>query len=153
LGCDRVINYKKEDFKQVMKKEYPRGVDIIFESVGGEFFDIALKSLAVRGRLIVIGMMSTYSAAGGMAGDNVNTIKLLGTSRTVAGFFMPDYSELFASHMAAMINLIKEGKLQVAIDNGGYSGITQVADAVEYLQSGRNKGKVVVALDAKNSKI
>lgn len=25
MGCDRVINYKKEDFKAVMKKEYPRG--------------------------------------------------------------------------------------------------------------------------------
>ena len=31
MGCDRVINYKKEDFKAVMKKEYPRGVDIVFD--------------------------------------------------------------------------------------------------------------------------
>jgi NADPH-dependent curcumin reductase CurA len=42
MGCDRVINYKKEDFKKVLKDEYPRGVDIVFESVGGEFFDICL---------------------------------------------------------------------------------------------------------------
>ncbi|KAI8091345.1 orotate phosphoribosyltransferase [Gilbertella persicaria] len=105
MGCDRVINYKKEDFKSVMKKEYPRG------------------SLAVRGRLIVIGTISTYAADGGMAGDNVNTLKLLGTSRTVAGFFMPDYKEFFGSHMANMIKLVKDGKLKVLIDNGGLSGI------------------------------
>ncbi|KAF1806751.1 orotate phosphoribosyltransferase, partial [Mucor lusitanicus] len=105
MGCDRVINYKKEDFKAVMKKEYPRG------------------SLAVRGRLIVIGTVSTYADANGMAGDNVNTLKLLGTSRTVAGFFMPDYKEFSASHMANMIKLVKEGKLKVLIDNGGLSGI------------------------------
>lgn len=43
MGCDRVINYKKEDFKTVMKKEYPRGVDIVFESIGGNFFEICLK--------------------------------------------------------------------------------------------------------------
>lgn len=43
LGCDRVINYKKEDFKTVLRKEYPKGIDIIFESVGGKFFDICLK--------------------------------------------------------------------------------------------------------------
>lgn len=43
MGCDRVINYKKEDFQTVMKKEYPQGVDIVFESVGGKFFDICLK--------------------------------------------------------------------------------------------------------------
>ncbi|KAI9486873.1 MAG: orotate phosphoribosyltransferase [Benjaminiella poitrasii] len=101
LGCDRVINYKKEDFKAVMKKEYPRG------------------SLAVRGRLIVIGTVSTYTGAKGMAGDNVNTLKLLGTSRTVAGFFMPDYKELHASHMAQLIKLVKEDKLKVLIDDGG----------------------------------
>ncbi|KAI7905274.1 orotate phosphoribosyltransferase [Cokeromyces recurvatus] len=117
LGCDRVINYKKEDFKTVMKKEYPRGVDIIFESVGGSFFDICLKSLAVRGRLIVIGTVSTYTDANGMAGDNVNTLKLLGTSRTVAGFFLPDYKDLHASHMAQLIHLVQEGKLNVFIDH------------------------------------
>jgi NADPH-dependent curcumin reductase CurA len=154
MGCDRVINYKKEDFKSVMKKEYPRGVDIVFESVGGNFFEICLKSLAVRGRLIVIGTLSTYADAGGMAGDNVNTLKLLGTSRTVAGFFMPDYGHLSASHMANMIKLVKEGKLKILLDNGGLSGIDQVADAVAYLHSGKNKGKVVVSLiDGKSSKI
>lgn len=154
MGCDRVINYKKEDFKAVMKKEYPRGVDIIFESVGGNFFDICLKSLAVRGRLIVIGTVSTYADANGMAGDNVNTLRLLGTSRTVAGFFMPDYKEFSASHMANMIKLVKEGKLKVLIDNGGLSGIDSVAAGVAYLHSGKNKGKVVISLiDGKSSKI
>ena len=153
MGCDRVINYKKEDFKAVMKKEYPRGVDIIFESVGGQFFDICLKSLAVRGRLIVIGTLSTYAAADGMAGDNVNTLKLLGTSRTVAGFFMPDYKEFHAAHMAKMIKLVKEGKLKVLVDNGGLNGIEQVADGVIYLHSGKNKGKVVISLLQKSSKL
>ncbi|OBZ91692.1 Zinc-binding alcohol dehydrogenase domain-containing protein 2 [Choanephora cucurbitarum] len=153
MGCDRVINYKKEDFKAVMKKEYPRGVDIIFESVGGQFFDICLKSLAVRGRLIVIGTLSTYAAADGMAGDNVNTLKLLGTSRTVAGFFMPDYKEFHAAHMAKMIKLVKEGKLKVLVDNGGLNGIEQVADGVTYLHSGKNKGKVVISLLQKSSKL
>ena len=43
---------------QVLKKEFPRGVDIIYESVGGETFDVCLTALAVYGRLIVIGMIS-----------------------------------------------------------------------------------------------
>lgn len=43
MGCDRVINYKTEDFGNVLKTEYPRGVDIVFESVGGEFFNICLR--------------------------------------------------------------------------------------------------------------
>ena len=43
---------------QVLKKEFPRGVDIIYESVGGEMFDLCLNALAVHGRLVVIGMIS-----------------------------------------------------------------------------------------------
>jgi NADPH-dependent curcumin reductase CurA len=43
---------------QVLKKEFPRGADIIYESVGGDMFDLCLNALAVHGRLIVIGMIS-----------------------------------------------------------------------------------------------
>ncbi|KAI9484521.1 hypothetical protein BDB00DRAFT_745407, partial [Zychaea mexicana] len=108
MGCDRVINYKKEDFKAVLRKEYPKGVDIIFESVGG--------SLAVKGRLIVIGTISTYSDKSGMQGDTVDTLKLLGKSRTVAGFFLPDYPHLFGSHMQKLVKLLLNGKLKIETD-------------------------------------
>lgn len=46
---------------QVLKKEFPKGVDIIYESVGGEMFNICLNALAMYGRLVVIGMISQVS--------------------------------------------------------------------------------------------
>ncbi|XP_073103688.1 uncharacterized protein [Elaeis guineensis] len=58
LGVDRVIDYKRENIKAVLKKEFPKGVDIIYESVGGDMFDLCLNALAVYGRLIIIGMIS-----------------------------------------------------------------------------------------------
>lgn len=60
LGCDRVINYKTESVNQVLRKEYKRGVDVVYESVGGAQFQIAVKNLAEKGRLIVIGQISGY---------------------------------------------------------------------------------------------
>lgn len=39
-------------------QEFPRGFDIIYESVGGDMFNLCLNALAVYGRLIVIGMIS-----------------------------------------------------------------------------------------------
>ncbi|CAH0481269.1 unnamed protein product [Peronospora belbahrii] len=33
IGCDRAINYMKEDVDAVLKKEYPNGVDLVFETV------------------------------------------------------------------------------------------------------------------------
>ena len=60
LGCNRPINYNEEDVYQVLKKEYPKGIDVIYESVGGQMFETCVRNLAVRGRLIVIGMITQY---------------------------------------------------------------------------------------------
>ena len=62
LGCDRPVNYKKEDLFQVLRSEYSDGVDVVYESVGASFFDIALNNLAKKGRLVVIGFISGYKA-------------------------------------------------------------------------------------------
>lgn len=48
LGCDRAINYCEENLAQVLKTEYPQGVDLVYESVGRELFDICVENLAKR---------------------------------------------------------------------------------------------------------
>ena len=50
LGCDRVVNYKTESLHDVLKKEYPRGIDVVYESVGGEIFNTAARHLAIHGK-------------------------------------------------------------------------------------------------------
>jgi prostaglandin reductase 3 len=60
LGCDRVVNYRKEDLRQVLKAEYPKGVDIAFDGVGTTMFDTCVDHLARFGRLITIGFISEY---------------------------------------------------------------------------------------------
>ena len=45
LGCDRPINYKTEDFKSVLKFEYPKGVDVVNENISGEVFKTCVKIL------------------------------------------------------------------------------------------------------------
>jgi NADPH-dependent curcumin reductase CurA len=57
LGADRVVDYKSEQLKAVLRAEYPRGVDVVYEGVGGAMFEAAVENLADRGRLLVIGMM------------------------------------------------------------------------------------------------
>lgn len=43
---------------QVLKNEFPKGVDIVYESVGGDMLDLCLNALTTYGRLVVIGMIS-----------------------------------------------------------------------------------------------
>ena len=44
----------------MLKREYPKGVDVVYESVGGDMFATAVDALAPRGRLVIIGMMASY---------------------------------------------------------------------------------------------
>lgn len=149
LGVDRIIDYRKEDIKQVIKKEYLKGVDIIYESVGGEMFNLCLNALGVYGRLIVIGMISQYQGEHGWKPLNYPGLceKILAKSQTVAGFFLVQYSHLWQQHLDKLFDLFSSGKLKVAVDPKKFIGVGSVADAVEYLHSGSSLGKVVVCID------
>uniref|UniRef100_A0A1J3FLM3 Zinc-binding alcohol dehydrogenase domain-containing protein 2 n=1 Tax=Noccaea caerulescens TaxID=107243 RepID=A0A1J3FLM3_NOCCA len=149
LGVDRVIDYKTEDIKTVLKKEFPKGVDIIYESVGGQMFDMCLNALAVYGRLIVIGMISQYQGEKGWQPANYPGLceKILAKSQTVAGFFLVQYSQLWKQNLEKLFHLYSLGKLKVGIDQKKFIGLNAVSDAVEYLHSGKSTGKVIVCID------
>ncbi|KAJ3104958.1 Prostaglandin reductase 3 [Phlyctochytrium planicorne] len=156
IGCDRVINYKKEDVGQVLKKEYRKGIDIIFESVGGKTLTDCYNNLAVKGRLIIIGAIATYqdevqggpiNAMKSVMKDQVPTTDLLTKSACVTGFFLNHYNHLHAEHLRSMTRLVEAGLLKPTLDMSGFDGgIKSVPAAVAYLHSGKNKGKVVVPI-------
>ena len=59
LGAERAINYRSEDFVEVVKRETNgRGADVIYDPVGGETGERSTKCIAFEGRLIVIGFTS-----------------------------------------------------------------------------------------------
>ena len=58
-GHVSAANYKKEQVGAVLKSEYKKGVDVIFESVGGKMFDACTKNVAVGGIVVAIGMMAS----------------------------------------------------------------------------------------------
>ncbi|KAJ0076916.1 hypothetical protein Patl1_36152 [Pistacia atlantica] len=130
-------------------KEFPKGFDIIYESVGGDMFNLCLNALAVYGRLIVIGMISQYQGEKGWKPSNYTGLceKILAKSQTVAGFFLVQYAHLWQQHLDRLINLYSTGKLKVSVDPKRFIGLDSVADAVEYLHSGKSVGKVVVCVD------
>jgi hypothetical protein len=150
LGCERVINHRREDFDAVLKAEYPRGIDVVFDGVGRRTFDIALQHLAPHGRLVSIGAVSEY--ARGVDWERVEDVRvyraLLARSASVHGCMLPHYPQaVWIAHYRRLEALIAEGKLVAAVDPQPFRGLQQVADAVEYLHRGQNRGKVMVRLD------
>ena len=151
LGVDRVVNYKKESLKRVLRSEYARGVDLAYESVGGEMFETAVDALAPHGVLIVIGMMSQYTSGGTDASEAWTPSvykglpeKLLWKSASVRGFFLPQYARHFRRHLAGLFELVRSGKMRVEIDPSPFKGLEDVSRAVAHLQGGTSMGKVVV---------
>ena len=64
LGADFVINYRSNDFVQIVKEITDgKGADVIFDPVGGDTFDRSRKCIAFEGRILVIGF------AGGRIAD------------------------------------------------------------------------------------
>ncbi|KAK9805373.1 hypothetical protein WJX73_007858 [Symbiochloris irregularis] len=146
LGADRVINYKTEDLRAVLKKEYPKGVDIVWEGVGGAMLETCVRALAIKGRLIVIGMVSQYASGWEVSQLRGLPEQLLGKSASVTGFFLPQYFRRMRAHLPRLVEAWGSGRLQVSLDPRKFVGLESVPDAVDHLHSGKSMGKVVVQL-------
>ncbi|MBZ0278488.1 MAG: zinc-binding dehydrogenase [Anaerolineae bacterium] len=144
LGCDRVVNYRQENLADVLKNEYPHGVNLVYESVGREMFDTCLDNLAIRGRLVVIGYITEYLSTPEVVTSPRTYFKLLGKSASVRSMFLPHFFKQVPEHLIRLMEFYRSGSLQVAIDSAEFHGVESVTEAVAYLHSGQSQGKVVV---------
>jgi NADPH2:quinone reductase len=115
-GADAVIDLSKEHLRdslreQVFQNNDGNGVDIVLDPVGGDAFDAALRALAWRGRLVVIGF----------AAGRIPTVKanyLLVKNIEVSGLQVSDYRkrtpELMAQCMDEIFALYQAGKIKPA---------------------------------------
>jgi NADPH-dependent curcumin reductase CurA len=144
LGCDRIINYRNERLDAVLQQDYPSGINLVFDCVGKQVFDTCVNHLATRGRFVVVGFISEY------ANDLESVMqpriyqKLFWKSASVRGFLMPHFSEYAEEGRDRLLDLFHADKLKVIVDPTVFQGIEAIPNAVEYLLSGQNCGKVVV---------
>lgn len=146
LGCDRVIDYTREDLHATLAREYPRGIDLAYDTVGGEVFDAFVDHLAMRGRLVVSGHTSDFDRPEEPVPQPRVYRKLYWKSASIRGFQNPAFPEHFAAAAAEILDLYYSGRLQALVDPTPFRGLESVADAEEHLLAGRNTGKVVVGL-------
>lgn len=147
IGCDRVINYRTEAVSDVLKQEYPNGIDIAYDSVGGTIFDAFVDNLAVKGRLIISG----YTSEVGKPWEQVTSPriyqKLYFRSASVRAFINPHFEEFHPDAAERLIGMYQRDEIEVFVDPVTFTGLEDVPAAVEHLLSGKNLGKVVVKLE------
>jgi len=153
IGCDHVINYRKTDLFEELKKSYPKGVDVIWETIGGETFEKLIDHLAIHGRMVIVGGITGYKTVGfpSIKIQNLPS-KLVMNSTSLTGFFLPNERDKYAEYFKKLVTMYSSGQLKIRLDKGEKSpegpfrGVDSVVRAVEYLHTGKNKGKVYVAL-------
>src|SRR5436190_3501456 len=109
-GADAGINYATEDMRERIKEiTAGKGVDVVYDAVGGPYTEPALRSTAWRGRLLLVGF-----AAGEIPKIPLNLTLLKGCS--IVGVFWGDFArrepKSFASSIAQLGAWFREGKLR-----------------------------------------
>ncbi len=145
LGCDRPIDRSAEDLGEVLAREYPRGVDLAVDGVGGRLFDTVLAHLGNGGRLVVVGYASDLAMDGPEPVHRPRVYAdLYWKAASVRGFqnafFAADHRPAFDR----LLRLYAGGQLKVALDPTPFCGVESILDAVDHLVSGASIGKVVV---------
>ena len=140
LGADHVINYKKENVLEALKKTCTNGIDIYFDNVGGETLDAALTLMNKFGRIPVCGLISMYNDWSSVGPKMYRNILM--KTLTVTGFLVSDYADRFGESLENLGSWVAEGKIKFKVDV--VEGIENAPEAVNKLFSGENNGKLVI---------
>ena len=70
--------------------------------------------------------------------------KLLWKSAQIRAFLYKDWPDQIAEHLERLIDQVANGNIKPLLDPTVFEGVDSAADALEYLHSGHNTGKVVV---------
>lgn len=139
-GADELINYSEHSLKDEIKRlTAGNGVDVIYDPVGGDLFDQAIRSIAWNGRLLVVGF-----ASGRIPELPVNLTLLKGAA--VVGVFWGAFAQRQpldnAANFQQLFQWHAEGKVKPLVSQT--FPLTQAAEAINALGQRKAVGKVVV---------
>jgi len=139
-GADDVIDYATEDVRERIKAVTGgRGVDAIVDPVGGGITEVALRSMAWRGRLLVIGF-----AEGNIPKIPLNLVLLKGCS--IIGVFWGDFTrrepQAFAASVEQLSAWYADGKIHPHISVT--LPLSRGAEAIGLMAARKAIGKIVI---------
>jgi NADPH-dependent curcumin reductase len=142
-GADACIDYKSENVAARLKELAPRGINVVFENVGGEILEASMANLALKARIVLCGGISSYNAEG--APDGIRTYMMLTVMRArMEGFIVLDYANRYGEGVQALGKLMAEGKLKTAEDV--QKGFENIPATLRRLFEGKNFGKQLLKI-------
>lgn len=141
LDADVIIDRSSEDVIAQVKAIAPNGVDIVFDSVGGQAYEQSTKYIAFEGRIVVVGF-----AGGHIPQPHLN--HALVKNYTIAGLHWSLYRrhrpDLVRRAQSALFDMAGAGRIDPLITTR--VGLDDVPTALDDLANGRSQGKTVVTV-------
>ncbi|MGH8689966.1 MAG: NADPH:quinone oxidoreductase family protein [Burkholderiales bacterium] len=141
-GADATINYASEDLRERIKTLTDgRGVDVVYDAVGGPYSEPAFRSIAWRGRHLVVGF-----AAGEIPKLPLNLALLKGAA--AVGVFWGDFArrepKRFAASVEQLTKWFAEGRLKPHVSQT--LPLEKAAEALKLMAARQVKGKLVLTV-------
>ncbi len=143
-GADHVIDYKVENIRDRVREiaaslGRPKGVDVVYDPVGGDVFDQSLRCVAPGARMLLIGF-----ASGAVPQIPANI--LLVKNVTAIGFYFGAYLEqnpdIAQQGMAELLALLREGKIKPLISKT--YALSKAMTALDAIRDRSATGKLVI---------
>jgi NADPH2:quinone reductase len=139
LGADATIDYTNEDLKARVKQLAPSGVDVVYDPVGGDMTEAAIRCLGWEGRLLVVGFASGTI-------PKVPTNLMLLKNCQLVGVFWGAFTQREPArnreHIARLMAWIAEGRVRPHIDAA--LPLERAAEALDRLARREVIGKLVL---------
>ena len=141
LGADRVIDYKTEDYKTIVKD-----VDIVFDTLGKDYTAEAFQVIKQGGKIVsVVGPLDEESAKAFGMTDYKLPEELVSLSKDKQATYKFIFMHPNGSHLSEIKTLVEDEKIKPIIDK--VYPFSESIEAFKHLASGRAKGKIVIKIN------
>ncbi len=143
LGADQAINYKQQDFvESISDLTEGKGVDVILDMIGGDYFPRNLKALAVEGRLIQIAIQNGAKC-------EINLWSVMQKRLTISGSTLRNRNDNFKAKIAKQLlenvwPLLENGSIKPVVSNT--FPLSQAVAAHQLIERGLHKGKIILTV-------
>lgn len=139
-GANHLINYRNDDVRQRLKDlTNGRGVDVVFDTVGGDVFRASLSAIAREGRILIVGFTSGIHP---QAPTNIVLVKWASLIAVRFGQFIETYPDETRANHARLLEMYAAGQLTPIV--GRTYPLEQAVDALKALQNREITGKIVL---------
>ena len=141
LGADRTINYREHDFAEVIREETNgQGVNVILDVIGRDYWNSNLQSLAMAGRLVLVGLMGGANAETNLGMLMQKRLRVMGT--VMRSRPLIDRAEITRDFQQHLEPAIVNGDMKPVIDS--VFPLSKAAEAHQYMAENKNFGKILL---------